>query len=172
MCVDKWTVLFILSLGCGGNGTDEMVGTGTESGVSSKKKIRELPEKDRKAICLWRAKVAYEQSVPESCAASGVYGATRPADCERIVDECLVTRPQSREHYRNLDIASCEDITAEQPVSCPLTVAEVEQCVRDLLNERSALYRTLTCSRAGENEPDSPMPLSCRDFDDSCWFDE
>jgi len=170
MRVGRWMPLRLAGWGCDGKSPRQE--TGTESGVSSAKKITDLSEKERKAICLWRAKVTFEQSVPESCAASGVYGSTRPADCERLVEECLVSRPESRERYRLVDVASCERITADQPVDCILTVAEVEQCVRDFVNEQSALYRTLTCARAGEREPDSSMPTSCSDFVDSCWFDE
>lgn len=119
--------------GCGGgSGGDEIDGgasAGTTSGVTGSKKLPQLTDADKKAICDWTAGLygGYGKSI--DCGSSGGMSLT-------------ITGP--------VDLAECLAEAALVPSTCQATVAQSEPCVKvmatcERTNMATVCAATLAC---------------------------
>ena len=130
--VSPIAVLFVvaaLAAGCGsgsaGNTGDGGTASGNTSGVTGSKKLPQLTDADRKAICDWTASLYGGYGKSMACGSLTVYAPANQAEC--LAEAALV------------------------PSTCQATVAQSEACVKaiadcDPSNEQTACSALMACA--------------------------
>ncbi len=143
-------VLSVLLAGCIDTRTDGGGGGTFESSLFSKERaIAELSDSEAHLLCNEIVDHVNAQLSPDeweraTCTGSEGLDEPTPSQCEERVAQCLETH-----EWAGVDFSYSQRCTFHGPLSCTLTVEDVEACAQELASEMRRIASGTTCDYAG-----------------------
>lgn len=179
--------LGIVGTACTGGDGGGGGGGGFSSGVEPSKQLSEVTPAEAAASCN-AFKSEFEAVFSDAtirrvgCTGAAAQATPTVAECQELAADCeaSLTEEQLQDAKAGLPVVEC---TGEPgpAAQCPITIAQYDACMGDLLNEFRKMYASVTCDMApriaaGERFADliyqpEETPASCETIEETCSED-